>query len=40
MSMPKHIKTATTEIGVQSEFEIICYGFQKLNLALNDIMLV
>ena len=30
MSMPKHIKTATTEIGVQSEFEITWYRFQKI----------
>jgi len=34
MSMPKHIKTATTEIGVQSEFEIIWYGFQKNKLSI------
>lgn len=34
MSMPKHIKTATTEIGVQSEFEIIWYVFQKIKLSI------
>ena len=32
--MPKHIKTATTEIGVQSEFEIIWYVFQKIKLSI------
>ena len=40
MSMPKHIKTATTEIGVQSKFEIIWYLFQKVKLSINLLVLV